>query len=194
MWPWSVLFCDVQCHAVWYHVMWNLKLWTWKWELPQKVMHHGNSSYFVYWNIYILNDVSVNIQLLFKQWCQGYQALSLFLLVSHNSTLSRVATPLPSLTFLTQGYSRLYCTYMNNIVIHDSHMHIGMSLFYCFYVCRYYNKTTWVGVLCGNITEFVVVEVHLNLHGNGYPSPPQTKWYCHTACHTKVVLFLYSII
>ncbi len=37
------------------------------------------------------------------------------------------------------------------------------------------------GVLCDNITEFGVAEDLL---------PPQTKWYCHTAHQTKVVLSL----
>ncbi len=41
------------------------------------------------------------------------------------------------------------------------------------------------GDLCGNITEFGVVE--------GDPLPPQTKWYCHTDLQTKVVLFVFLL-
>ncbi len=55
----------------------------------------------------------------------------------------------------------------------------------------YYNTTTWVGVLCGNITMFGVVEDHLSRQSNGDPLPTQTKWYCHTAFQTEFILFLY---
>ncbi len=48
-------------------------------SLPGKVVHHYNWGFLVYWNNYILNDASVNIQLFSKQWSWGSQALCLVL-------------------------------------------------------------------------------------------------------------------
>ncbi len=49
------------------------------------------------------------------------------------------------------------------------------------------------GELCEEITEFVVVEDHMSLQGEGDLPPPQTKWSPHTEHQTKVVLFLYLV-
>lgn len=57
-----------------------------------------------------------------------------------------------------------------------------------------YSKTRY-GVLCGNISVFVVAEVHLNPQGQGDSLTQQIQLYCHTACQMNGIFFIsYCVI
>ena len=79
-------------------------------------------------------------------------------------------------------YTCITCVWITCVI------HLTTPQMYC--MCDTITKLPECGVMCGNITEFRVAEDHLSLQGEGDPPPPQTKWYCHTAHHTQVVLCL----